>query len=125
MKRSASVTHSVLSAVAAMALSAGCGSPYRYQQVCADANGNVVDQQRCQDESQRWNQYVHIHHNGLGYLPLYHWYYPPYGARYAVGSRLAPNTPTAVPASSGGRVAYASPTVRGGFGESAGHAVGE
>jgi hypothetical protein len=130
MKRSAHVSHNIVTAVASMALSFGCGGGNRngatgsYQQVCGDTNQQVVEVERCEAESKRWNEHRQTHAGGTGFVPLYHWYYAPYGGNYAVGSRLAPNTPHVYPGG-GARVAPASGTVRGGFGASAhGSSVG-
>ncbi len=106
MKRSQSAPVKLLSAVAAMALAAGCGRP-THQQMCGDTDGVVVDPLKCEDEARR--------PRGAGYFPLYAWYYGPYGRAYPPGSRLndASRTPP-----SGRGVKVASPS-RGGFGSSA------
>ena len=106
MKRSKSAPVKLLSAVAAMALAAGCGRP-THQQVCGDTNGVVVDPQKCEEESGR--------PRGVGFLPLYAWYYGPYGRAYPPGSRLT-GASTTPPSGRGVRVASPS---RGGFGGSA------
>ena len=106
MKRSQSAPVKLLSAVAAMALAAGCGRP-THQQVCGDTNGVVVDPQKCEEESRR--------PRGVGFLPLYAWYYGPYGRAYPPGSRLT-GASTTPPSGKGVRVASPS---RGGFGGSA------
>ena len=106
MKRSKTAPVTLLSAVAAMALAAGCGRP-THQQVCGDADGVVVDPQRCEEESRRTG--------GVGYLPLYAWFYGPYGRVYPPGSRLTDATRVRP---SGNGVKVAAPT-RGGFGSSA------
>ena len=105
MKRSQSAPVKLLSAVAAMALAAGCGRP-THQQVCGDAEGVVDDPQKCEEESRR--------PRGVGFLPLYAWYYAPYGRAYAPGARLTDASRTA-PAGKGVRIAPS----RGGFGGSA------
>lgn len=107
MKRSQSAPVKLLSAVAAMALAAGCGRSPTHQQVCGDANGVVVDPQKCDEESRR--------PHGVGYMPLYAWYYGPYGRSYSPGARLTDASKTP-PTGKGVRVA---PPSRGGFGGSA------
>jgi hypothetical protein len=106
MKRSQSAPIKLLSAVAALALASGCGRP-THQQVCGDANGVVVDPQKCEEESRR--------PRGAGFLPLYAWFYGPYGRAYPPGARLTDASQTP-PTGRGVRVAPAS---RGGFGGSA------
>ena len=107
MKRSQPPSVKLLSAVAAMALAAGCGGRPTHQQVCGDASGVVVDPAKCEEEARR--------PHGAGYLPLYAWFYGPYGRAYPPGSRL--NDASRVrPAGNGVKVAAPS---RGGFGSSA------
>ena len=106
MKRSQSAPVKLLSAVAAMALAAGCGRP-THQQVCGDNDGFVVDPKNCEDESRRAH--------GGAFVPLYAWYYGPYGRAYPPGARLD-DASRIRPAGKGVKVA--SPT-RGGFGGSA------
>lgn len=111
MKRSQHAPVKLLSAVAAMALTAGCGRP-THQQVCGDASGVVVDPVKCEEESRR--------PHGVGFLPLYAWYYGPYGRAYPPGSSLKDASPVRP---TGNGVKVASPS-RGGFGTSARSASG-
>ena len=106
MKRSQHAPVKLLSAVAAMALAAGCGRP-THQQICGDANEIVVDPQKCEEEERR--------PRGGGYVPLYAWYYGAYGRAYPPGSRLSGAARTR-PTGSGVKVASPS---RGGFGSTA------
>ena len=112
MKRSQNAPVKLLSAVAAMALAAGCGGRPTHQQVCGDAAGLVVDPQKCEEESRR--------SHGPGFLPLYAWHYGPYGRAYPPGSRLVDTTRTP-PAGKGVKIAGPA---RGGFGGNARSAAG-
>ena len=111
MKKSKAVPVSLVASVAALALASGCGSrPYTHQRVCGDAMGIAVEPEKCEQELPQ----PHAH----GYVPLYHWYYGPYGRSYPVGAPLAGASLNA-PTGSGVRIASPSSTTRGGFGSSA------
>lgn len=113
MKRSQSAPVALLSAVAGMALAAGCGGRPTHQQVCGDATGVVVEAEKCDEDARRSR-------SGGGYIPLYHWFYAPYGRSYAPGTRLT--DASRIPPSGKG-VRIAGPT-RGGFGGTARSAAG-
>ncbi len=132
MKKSAAVDLSLVCAVAAAALAAGCGSRPTTNtkapgasggwESCVDQNQKVVDSQNCVDESRR--------PHGAGYVPFYRYYYypsrelvPPIGSPATGGSftRLAPGG-SAGNANSGGAT---SSVTRGGFGSSASASAGE
>lgn len=123
MKKSSAVVLQLVSAVAAMALSVGCGSQPTHQKVCADASGNAVEPEKCEQEDTRRAQTVqggsHHHHT---YVPLYNWYYGPYSAPVSPGQRL-PVSGFTTSAPTGKGVSVSSPSrsssVRGGFGSSA------
>lgn len=75
MKKSREIRLTLLHALAASAIAAGCGSRQQEPagwQACVDANGTVADDRRCQDEPGATHP--------VGYVPLYRWYYyRPYG----------------------------------------------
>lgn len=106
MKASKQVSLGLVPIIAAFLADCGRSTP-THQQVCADGQNRVVDDQRCVDDD--WNR---THQSG--YVPLYHYYYMPYrGAGYAIGQMLSGGS-YARPGG-GSRVATGS-VVRGGFG---------
>jgi hypothetical protein len=111
MKRSKAVPLGVVATVASLALTAGCGKSPTHRKVCGDANGIAVEPEKCDEQAR--------HARGPHYVPLYHWYYGPYGRNYSVGSPLTGLSRT-IPTGSGVRIAE---PVRAGFGGSA-HAAG-
>jgi len=122
VKKSHSVTISLVSTVAAAAMASGCG-PWSGQQgwqTCVDrVSDTAVNRQYCDDESSQPHP--------SGYVPQYHWYYyprgyywnaPPMGMRVPVGGSYGGTPIGSV------RVAHDSVS-RGGFGSTAaGHASG-
>jgi hypothetical protein len=122
LKKSHSVSISLVSTVAAAAMAAGCG-PWSGQpgwQTCVDrVSETTVDRQHCDDEGTQ-------PHPG-GYVPRYHWYYYPRGYYWNEPS-MGMHVPVggsygAMPFGSV-RVAHGSVS-RGGFGSTAaGHASG-
>jgi hypothetical protein len=122
MKRSAHVPLSLVSTLASAALAAGCGSRPAQEgwQTCVDQHkGVAVEQQYCDDDRARAARQP-------GYVPLYSWYYYPYG-RFSSASGIGMPIPlggtysatpfTSIPTAHSGSVA------RGGFGSTAaGHA---
>ena len=124
MKKSSSVSVRLVSAVSSLALALGCGSPKppqaaessqpTHQKECGDEAGRTVDWTKCEEESKKSDE---ARRSGIGYLPLYFWYYGPFSGR-----TMAPGTPltgySRVPPTGNG-VRIANPTVRGGFGSSA------
>jgi hypothetical protein len=113
LKKSSSVSISLVSTVAAAAMAAGCG-PWSGQpgwQTCVDrVSDTAVDQRYCDDESSQPHP--------AGYVPHYHWYYYPRGYYWN-----QPSIGTHVPfGGSYGRTPIASVPVahgsvtRGGFG---------
>lgn len=81
MKRSAAVAIGLVQAVAAAALSAGCGSRHggaeQSWENCVDQQGQVVDDQQCHQEQPQWSR--------PGYRPYYHWYYTRGGQPLGIG----------------------------------------
>jgi hypothetical protein len=78
--RSVSLTSTFLLLAAGGA--AACDSGNKYQDegfYCADQNGVIVDEDRCDDNN---------YHSSGGFYPYYIWHSPSYGRGYSVGSRL-------------------------------------
>ena len=107
MRKSKSVPVTIASVVASMALASGCGTKPTHQTLCGDNEGRAVETEKCEEEARR--------PRGHGFIPLYHWYYAPYGRTYPAGSALSDATRT-FPTGKGVRVAG---PVRGGFGGTA------
>jgi hypothetical protein len=83
-----------------------------YQQLCADQQNRVADDQRCEDERRA--------SHSAGYVPLYRYYYAPYRAvGYALGE-LVNGGSFVRPMNGGIGIGH---VVRGGFGSTA-HGVG-
>lgn len=116
MRKSRSVPVQIVSMVASMALAAGCGSP-THQKLCGDNKGVAVEPEKCEQEVKAATTHGH------GYVPMYHWYYAPYGRSYAPGSPLT-GASMAAPTGKGVHIASPSSPVRGGFGGSARHSFG-
>jgi hypothetical protein len=122
VKKSHSVTISLVSTVAAAAMASGCG-PWSGQQgwqTCVDrVSDTAVNRQYCDDESSQPHP--------SGYVPQYHWYYYPRGYYWNAPS-MGMHVPVggtygSMPIESV-RVAHDSVS-RGGFGSTAaGHASG-
>jgi hypothetical protein len=116
MKKSAAIRVPLVSALAAAALAAGCGSSSQAQgwQTCVDrAAGTAVAQQYCDDEARR--------PSAPGYTPHYFWYYYPHsyywnaptiGSRVPVGGSYSARPFASTPMARTG-------VVRGGFGSTA------
>ena len=109
MRKSQSVPVRIASVVASMALASGCGTKPTHQTLCGDNDGRAVEAEKCHEEVRR------SHGGGSGYVPLYHWYYAPFGRTYPPGASLSDATRT-MPAGKGVRVAAPA---RGGFGGTA------
>lgn len=122
MKKSRSLSVSLVSTVATAAVAAGCGAWSGQQgwQTCVDhVSDAAVDRRYCDDESNQPHP--------VGYVPQYHWYYYPRGYYWnepSIGTRVPPggsygSTPL-------GTVPVANDSVtRGGFGSTAaGRATG-
>ena len=120
MKRSREIRLTLLHALAASAIAAGCGSrqePAGWQ-ACVDQTNTVADDRRCDDEQRTSHP--------AGYQPMYRWYYyRPYGGSFydvpAIGQSVPPGgefsarpfsgSPHSGPVTSG--------VSRGGFGSTA------
>jgi hypothetical protein len=125
MKRSGTVSISLVSSLAGAALAAGCGSAYPGQQqgwqTCVErARSTAVEQRYCDDESRR--------PQGSGYVPRYHWYYYPRGYYWeapGIGSPVPPGGSYGLRAFGSAPMARSGAVARGGFGSTAsGHASG-
>jgi len=88
MKKSRAVRVPLVSALAAAALAAGCGSsppPQQGWQTCVDRpSGTAVEQQYCDQEGTRLGT--------PGYVPHYFWYYYP-RAHYSYGPVIGSRVP--------------------------------
>ena len=123
MKRSHSVSISLLSTLAGAALAAGCGSKPAEQgwQTCVDRTSNVsVDRRSCDEEATR--PYT------TGYFPHYGWYYYPRGYYWDAPGIGMPvpggGSYGAAPLGSMPMARTGASAVRGGFGSTAaGHAA--
>ena len=116
MKKTTVVRLQVLSAMSSLALALGCGTQPTHSKVCGDDAARAVEFEKCEEEARRYHNSRRAD-GGHAYVPLYHWYYGPYGRRYpATGSTLngfSRKTPT------GKGVTIGHPSVtRGGFGSS-------
>lgn len=78
-KQSSRVPLVLLPILSAAAIAAGCGSQKTQGwQTCVDTDNRIADEQSCQNEQRRAT--------GTGFVPMYHWYFYPYGGRpYPVG----------------------------------------
>ena len=84
MKRSERVVLRLLPVLSVAAIASGCGSrgqtsqPTTGWQTCVDRNDRVVDDNACVEDRRATHPF--------GYIPMYRWYYYPYGSsRYPVG----------------------------------------
>src|SRR5512140_3444071 len=121
MKKSREIRLTLLHALAASALAAGCGSRSQEAQgwqACVDQTGVVADDRRCADEQRTAHP--------AGYTPYYHWYYyRPSGSGYmtvpGIGQRVPPGGEISATPFSGS--AHSGPVTsgvsRGGFGTTA------
>ena len=116
MRKSGTVSVQIVSAVASLALAAGCGSRTpTHQKACGDDTGRTVDWSKCEEEARKYEE---SRTHGHGYVPLYHWYYGPYRApRPVVGEPLA-GFSRVQPTGPGVRIASPA-SARGGFGSTA------
>lgn len=125
-KRSKVVSLGLVPAVAAWFASCGSQQPVRqpptHQQICADQDNRVVDDQFCVERDDRRG----ANRSGGGFFP-YHWYYMPYRAGgYPIGfdaGHAAGGSLVAPTAGNGARVA-AGRVVTGGFGSTATGSIG-
>lgn len=134
MKQSTRIVLRLMPIISAAALAAGCGSrrdaPEAGWQTCVDSIGRVADEQACVDERRT--------SHGVGYVPMYLWYYYPFGGRtYPVGYgvplggsysaepfRGIPTRSIGAP-TTGASAPRAGSVTRGGFGGTASGAAGE
>jgi hypothetical protein len=135
MRKSRTVSISLVSGLAGAALTAGCGSTWGQPQgwqTCVDrTHGTAVEERYCDDEQSS--------PHATGYVPHYNWYYyprgyywgapgvgspVPLGGTYGVKSFGAPIAHDGTSAGFGGS-GHGGSAVRGGFGSTAaGHASG-
>ena len=110
MRKSRAIRLSLVGAVSAAALAAGCGSGAASRtatwETCVDGKQTVVDQKNCDDDQRQTHP--------AGYVPFYRSYYfpsrlgvPSLGTRLAEGSFSRPSGVVSRPS-----------VVRGGFGAS-------
>jgi hypothetical protein len=126
MRKSRTVSISLVSSLASAAMAAGCGFAERQQQgwqTCVDrAQGTAVENRFCDDEQSRQRP--------AGYVPHYGWYYHPSGYYWdapRVGSPVPPggtygarafDAPMARTGPSTGFL-HGGSALRGGFGSTA------
>ena len=116
MKKTAVVRLQLLSAMSSLALAFGCGTQPTHSKVCGDDRGLAVELEKCEEEARRYQNSQRAG-GGHAYVPLYHWYYGPYGRTYpGTGSTLNGFSRT-MPAGAGVSIGHPS-TTRGGFGSS-------
>jgi hypothetical protein len=129
MRKSRTVSISLVSGLAGAALAAGCGSVGQQQgwQTCVDrAQGTAVEQRYCDDERRGPQATGYVPHYAWYYYPRgYYWSAPGFGSHVPLGGTYGATSFDAPMAHAGaiggpGASGHGVSAVRGGFGSTAG-----